>query len=920
MENDNIKQSVNSNNGSQSNSVSRFGNSSSDKKEKDDIRNRIDGSRSRNLNQNSFNNSNLGGLGGKVNGLDDNNGLSNGLTSNNKKTKSKDVLDTSNSSKGKSKVSNTSSSSSKRLGFGKSLLGGLGRTGLNKAAEDSETASTVVNTVNNVSVAARVVKWMIAFFSTPIGWVIGALLGVVFLIFVLVSIIAIIVNSLGMKFGLSGNETLNVFNGTCPEGYSESECEELRNENIWTENMTQEEIESLMSNADSKMCKQGFSASLRHFFGIWKVEGEDVDQCELAHYIKHILEEKQDETTIDKISPGYFMSSLYYAFDSQNRDENGDLFLNPSDFMDNKTIDENKEVNDLDAISTVMAANVYNRKNLDDLLDNYIFPENMTNSDFSVKRSDGSNSTIKGYYYRVWTYYPPETPEEEGYWDCEDHRDDELSYSIDDLKFKLYLRYGQKVVDEYVNDKNENIAYNKTSSQCQIWTKHDMSKYEVMANPDTTEDDNAKVTISSGTYGYDSGFIYKTYPKYDIDYTINHELNYSYKDDKDIEQIIRNIESRQDYTNYILGYPNNVKTQLSFNRGSSGGTCTYNIGGVDMSDVKVRLLYGKYDPDGKHYKPIEGQELLNFEDYITGVVYNEIGAVDEEAMKVQAIAARTYAFFRTKFYNRITEEDGQWIINIVNSDEEQTFCDPNKGCAKKCSGGYNVIFTEGSIPAGVTCEKHKSALPEDSVIRKAVRETAGMILLDNNGEAAHIGYRDTNQNEWKKMAKNGLDYEEILQKAYPDTILKTNTCTILASGWVMPLPEGWSVSSCFGLRSDPFTGETSYHSGIDMPMPQDTPIYSIGDGKVIALVPAYQGGSLGNYVTIDHGNGYISTYGHMNKHMEGLSVGQTVKAGQQIGYVGTTGRSTGDHLHLMIKYNNQLVNPFEVMGVEGYCR
>ena len=102
--------------------------------------------------------------------------------------------------------------------------------------------------------------------------------------------------------------------------------------------------------------------------------------------------------------------------------------------------------------------------------------------------------------------------------------------------------------------------------------------------------------------------------------------------------------------------------------------------------------------------------------------------------------------------------------------------------------------------------------------------------------------------------------------------------------------------------------------GIDISgLPKDSPIYAIQDGIVSDVG---RNSSMGNYIKVDHGNGYESVYMHMNKHMSGLSKGDSVKAGQQIGYMGTTGISTGVHLHLGIKYNGKYVDPAKVMGIK----
>lgn len=117
--------------------------------------------------------------------------------------------------------------------------------------------------------------------------------------------------------------------------------------------------------------------------------------------------------------------------------------------------------------------------------------------------------------------------------------------------------------------------------------------------------------------------------------------------------------------------------------------------------------------------------------------------------------------------------------------------------------------------------------------------------------------------------------------------------------WQIPLDSGYRISGRFGWRTDPVYGGRAHHNGIDIAgLPKGSPIYAVNNGTVQRVVSGNTG--LGNYVVINHNNGYWSIYGHMVGHAEGLKEGQTVARGQVIGYIGSTGKSTGVHLHLEI--------------------
>lgn len=115
--------------------------------------------------------------------------------------------------------------------------------------------------------------------------------------------------------------------------------------------------------------------------------------------------------------------------------------------------------------------------------------------------------------------------------------------------------------------------------------------------------------------------------------------------------------------------------------------------------------------------------------------------------------------------------------------------------------------------------------------------------------------------------------------------------------------KGW-VTSGFGRRTSPFTGEPAMHRGIDISVPQNTPLVAPANGVVVR---AGWDGGLGNAVKIDHGYGYATTYGHLAK--VAVRVGQRVKRGQLIAYVGNTGLSTGPHLHYEVAVNLVPTNP-----------
>lgn len=126
---------------------------------------------------------------------------------------------------------------------------------------------------------------------------------------------------------------------------------------------------------------------------------------------------------------------------------------------------------------------------------------------------------------------------------------------------------------------------------------------------------------------------------------------------------------------------------------------------------------------------------------------------------------------------------------------------------------------------------------------------------------------------------------------------------VSASGMVWPAPSG-SAGSGYGWRIHPIYGTRKFHKGTDIPAPGGSPVLAAKAGTV---VQSYYSSSYGNYIVISHGGGLMTAYAHLSSRM--VSAGASVSAGQQIGKVGSTGNSTGNHLHFEVYINGSTVNP-----------
>jgi murein DD-endopeptidase MepM/ murein hydrolase activator NlpD len=123
-----------------------------------------------------------------------------------------------------------------------------------------------------------------------------------------------------------------------------------------------------------------------------------------------------------------------------------------------------------------------------------------------------------------------------------------------------------------------------------------------------------------------------------------------------------------------------------------------------------------------------------------------------------------------------------------------------------------------------------------------------------------------------------------------------------------PVEEGW-LSSRYGKRNDPFTGKQEFHRGLDFAGKKGSEVIVVGDGVVTW---AGNRSGYGNLLEVSHGNGFITRYGHNQKHL--VKVGDTVRKGQQIALMGSTGRSTGPHVHFEVMRDGKTVNPARFIG------
>ena len=215
-------------------------------------------------------------------------------------------------------------------------------------------------------------------------------------------------------------------------------------------------------------------------------------------------------------------------------------------------------------------------------------------------------------------------------------------------------------------------------------------------------------------------------------------------------------------------------------------------------------------------------------------------------------------------------------------------------------------------------EQTKLGLNEAKVVLDEKRQQSYSLLADlvARGEEYQLLLDEGEallEEKLQELAEKEVEYTEALQReweaAHPPTLPESSGGSVDApvsdGDWVVPCSYVYVSSPFNPNRVHPILGYARPHNGIDLAANLGNPVYATRSGSV--TVADYEGDGAGNYVFINHGDGFSSVYMHMDYYIVG--VGEYVSAGEVIGYVGTTGLSEGPHLHFGIAYNGSYVNP-----------
>jgi len=301
------------------------------------------------------------------------------------------------------------------------------------------------------------------------------------------------------------------------------------------------------------------------------------------------------------------------------------------------------------------------------------------------------------------------------------------------------------------------------------------------------------------------------------------------------------------------------------------GTSEHNVSAVEL------CFYGGTLPENtpEEYRVCIEQTRESL-DQLDGVISTINGQAEEEK---SLDGIRVKAIFYALYFGAERQPEAQWFADCFVTYEERT---------------RTVTVTNDDGTTTETEESYTVAIPIEDLeqVYRNIRATLGAEATAeqrSNADSIYslIRYGYVSSGEGGGFEGGGVPF-------------------IGADGFCSPIGADWRsrVTSEFGGRVDPITGKRDGHTGMDLAVPAGTPVRAALPGTVTVAKYHY---SYGNYVMIDHGNGLSTLYAHNSKLL--VRVGQTVQVGYVVSLSGSTGRSTGPHLHFEVRVNGQRTNP-----------
>lgn len=305
-------------------------------------------------------------------------------------------------------------------------------------------------------------------------------------------------------------------------------------------------------------------------------------------------------------------------------------------------------------------------------------------------------------------------------------------------------------------------------------------------------------------------------------------------------------------------------------------------------------------------------EKINLTNSLIAELSQNISDKDTEIANRELAYANKYALFKERL--RVTHEEGQlsYIEMLFGAADLSDFLSRIDRIGAMLE--YDTMIMEQLKSEKADLEGARA----DYQVKKQVQEeylaqlkTDEAALNKKKSEAAnYLNNLRKNQALYMQMLEKMDEEEQKLQaelQAYLKALQEKENSKFVGGKFMWPVPTTYTrVSSPYGGRTSPITGKWEFHNGIDIPAAYGTNIYASNSGKVTIATHHW---SYGNYIMIDHGGGYATLYAHCSQLL--VSVGDKVTRGDIIAKVGSTGSSTGNHLHFSLYENSAHTNPMK---------
>ena len=311
------------------------------------------------------------------------------------------------------------------------------------------------------------------------------------------------------------------------------------------------------------------------------------------------------------------------------------------------------------------------------------------------------------------------------------------------------------------------------------------------------------------------------------------------------------------------------------------------------------------------------QQILQYDQYIA--------EKEEELIQIQEEEAKQYQLFCQRV--RVMEEEGEvsyWAILFNSSDfselldrfmmVEEIMAYDNAVMDQLIAIREQIKIDKADLEAARQAQQEaKQAQVAAQNELKSQKSAVEKLITEINAKEDQLQKAE----QQLKAAADAMDAEiRKKEKELAAQLAAAGTKIVSEAGFIWPLSSAKTITSFYGSRIHPVTGRANNHTGIDIAAAGGTPILATKSGVVITST---YNSSYGNYVVISHGNGQTTLYAHMSRR--GVSANATVKQGQTIGYVGSTGSSTGNHLHYEIRVNGYRQDPLNYFkGSKLYVR